>query len=284
MRFIENANVTVIRGSATLWRIDLNTIWRYRDLLWIFVGRDISLRYRQSVLGPAWLVIQPLAMTLILVETVGKLLGGLEHGQSVPLYYMTTLIAWGYFNLVVNAISQVFVNNEYLFSKVYFPRILVPLSAVLSHALGALIQLSCLGVLAAILALLRVQGFDFHLLWMLPLALLQIMAFGLGVGLLIATLSAKYRDLLNAMPFLTQALLFLTPVLYPLSRLPETDRLLLAAFNPLSVACDLWQAALLGTLHSGPRAVLLSVASTMLVLAAGVFVFQRAERTVADTI
>lgn len=275
---------TRIAAHQTLRSLDLARLWRYRDLLWALVRRNLVLRYRKSILGPLWLVIQPLALTLALLKTVGLVIGQSMHEQPIGLYYMTTLILWGYFSLVVPEISCVFVNNEYLFNKIYFPRVLVPISVLLTSAVGVALQIVVLGVVMAYLAIAHTASLHLGLLWLLPIAGSLLAMFALGVGLLIASGTAKYRDLLNAMSFLVQAWLFLTPVLYPLSKIPEHLRLLLAIVNPLSVVCDLWQAAFLGTLTSSPSAIVAATATICAVLMIAFVVFQRAEQTAADTI
>lgn len=275
---------TRITAHQTLSSLNLGKLWRYRDLLWALVHRNLVLRYRKSILGPLWLIIQPLALTLALLKTVGLIVGQSMHGQPIGLYYMTTLILWGYFSLVVPEISCVFVNNEYLFNKIYFPRLLVPISVLVTSAVGVALQIAVLGIVMAYLAIEHVASPNLRLLWLLPFAGSLLAMFALGLGLLIASGTAKYRDLLNAMSFLIQAWLFLTPVLYPLSKIPEHLRLPLAIVNPLSVVCDLWQAAFLGTLTSSPSAIVAATATICAVLLIAFLAFQRAEQTAADTI
>lgn len=275
---------TRIAAHQTLQSLDFSKLWRYRDLLWALVRRDLVLRYRKSILGPLWLIIQPLALTFVLLKTVGLVVGPSTHGQPLGLYYMATLILWGYFSQVVPAVSYVFVYNEYLFNKVYFPRLMVPLSMLVTNAVGVGLQIVVLGATMAYLAVTHGTMPDLRLLWLLPVAGSLLAMFALGVGLMIASGTAKYRDLLNAMSFLIQAWLFLTPVLYPLSKIPEHLRLLLAIVNPLSVVCDLWQAAFLGTLTSSPPAIVAAIATICAVLMMAFIMFQRAERTAADTI
>ena len=275
---------TRIAAHQPLRSLDFGRLWRYRDLLWALVRRDMVLRYRKSILGPLWLIIQPLALTFVLLKTMGLIVGQSTHGQPIGLYYMATLILWGYFAQVVPAISYVFVYNEYLFSKIYFPRLLVPISMLVTNAVGVVLQIAVLGITMAYLVMRHAASLNLDLLWLLPIAGSLLAMFALGVGLLVASGTAKYRDLLNAMSFLVQAWLFLTPVLYPLSKIPEHLRLLLAIVNPLSVVCDLWQAAFLGTVTSSPAAVVAATAMICAVVMLGFVVFQRAEQTAADTI
>jgi lipopolysaccharide transport system permease protein len=276
--------ISVIRPRTDWFRIDLNVLWRYRDLLWSFVLRDVKVRYRQTILGPLWLVIQPLTMTGILTAVVHGVAGLKTNSQEPILFYFSAIILWQYFAQAVQAISQVFIVNEYLFNKVYFPRIVVPASIVLANSIGLAIQLvPFFGVMAA----LTIFG-KFHpsltQIWMMPVALAELMAVSLGIGLIIASSTAKYRDLANATPFLLQAGLFLTPVLYPLSAFPESVRLTLAIFNPLSTICETWRSGAMGGGGVTVTQFAVSLFSTIVVLFAGTVLFQRAERTAADTI
>lgn len=276
--------LTVITKTRGLFRIDLAELWRYRDLLAVFVNRDIKVRYRQTILGPAWLLIQPLAMTGILTAMFSGVVGLSTDGQPAPLFYLSTIVLWGYFSQVVTLISGVFLANEYLFSKIYFPRLIKPIGDAVSNAVGLGIQLV---FVAIVMGIYFVRGEFTGLGWatlLAPLVILQLALFSLGVGLWIASSTARYRDLSNATPFILQAWFFLTPIVYPFSTVPEAYRPLIAILNPLAVICDLWRLSLLGVSSVSPVEVLLSMGSTLVILFGGVAVYQRAARGVADTL
>lgn len=276
--------VTVIRPTRGWLTIDLPLLWRYRDLLWVFVMRDVKVRYRQTILGPLWLLIQPLAMTGILTAMFSGVVGVSTDGQPAPLFYLSVIVLWGYFSQVVTLVSNVFLTNEYLFSKVFFPRLMKPLADAISNGVGLMIQLV---FLAVVLLIYFLRG-EYHGLsaftLMAPLVILQLGALSLGIGLWIASSTAKYRDLANATPFMLQAWFFLTPIVYPFSTVPMAYRPVVAFINPLSVVCDLWRLCILGVSSVSPLDVALSVVSTGLILFGGIVCYQQASRGVADTL
>jgi lipopolysaccharide transport system permease protein len=277
--------LTIIRADRGWFRFDVRTLWRYRDLLWLFVRRDLILRYRQTFLGPLWLIIQPLTMTGVLTALV-KITAWLPtDGQPPPLFFMSVLTVWTYFSQVVLKIGHVFMDNEYIFRRIYFPRLIAPLAISISDVFATVIQLLIISVL-----LLYYVVFG-HLhppppfgIVLILLSMVQLVAFSLGVGLLIASTTAKYRDLATATPFLLQVGLFLTPVIYPFSAIPQQFRILACALNPLAAVSDMWRMAVLGSGALTLAEWAASVASTVLVLALGVLAFQHVERTAADTI
>jgi lipopolysaccharide transport system permease protein len=275
---------TIIRPSTGWLRFDLDLLWRYRDLLWSLVFRDIAVRYRQTVLGPIWLVAQPLAMTGVLTTVASGMAGISTNGERPELFYMAGMVAWTYFSSVVYAVAQVFTVNEYLFSKVYFPRIFMPMSTATSYGFGVLIQLVPLLLMTLVFTLSGSAHPTLASLLTLPLALIQLVMIALGAGLLIASTTAKYRDLVNAAPFGVQLWLFVTPVVYSLSVVPAEFRPLMAFINPLAINVELWRYGVLGSMAASPLDLLLSVISSTLLFVLGAIVFQRVERTAADTI
>ena len=274
--------VTIIRPQSGL-RLDLGVFWRCRDLLWSFVRRDVKVRYQQTVLGPLWLVIQPLMMSGILTAVMHSVAGLKTNGHPL-LFYFSAIILWQYFSQAVSSISQVFVVNEYLFSKVYFPRIVVPASIVLANAIGLAIQVVPFFLLMAALAAFGQFHPSLERIWMMPVALIELIAAALGFGLIVASSAAKYRDLANATPFLLQAGMFVTPVLFPLAAYPESVRLALAFFDPLSIICEIWRSGALGGAGVTLLEFGLASLSTLTVVLVGIMLFQRVERTAADTI
>jgi lipopolysaccharide transport system permease protein len=276
--------VRIIKAQRGFLRIDFALYWQYRDLLWSFVVRNITVRYRQTILGPLWLVIQPLAMSGILAIVLAGLAKVSTNGRPASLFYLLGMILWGYFSGVVLAVSDVFINNEYLFSRVYFPRLLVPLAVAVSNSVGVGIQLVMFFTILLFYALFGGYAVQGIALWLMPLAFAQTMLFAVGVGLLIASSTAKYRDMANAIPFVLQAGLFLTPALYAYSAIPPQLRVAVATLNPLSVSFDLWRSAIFGQLTASGVEIMLSCLSALVVFVCGVLVFQQVERTATDTI
>jgi lipopolysaccharide transport system permease protein len=276
---------TTIIGPRRGWfDLHLGQLWNYRDLLLLFALRDIKVRYTQTLLGPAWLIIQPLTLTAVFTTIVSGVARVSTGNQPAPLFYLTGLIVWAYFSQIVNSTSQVFIANEYLFSKIYFPRIIVPLSALLSNSIGLLIQLLVLLILLLAYGFSgKIDGLSWRVV-VFPVVFLQFATFSLAVGLGLGASTAKYRDLTHAMPFLIQVWMFITPIIYPFSSVPEEYRTLISFINPLAVAVEESRWCFLGVSSIGIDQIVASVAATLLILGGSVMVFQRVERTVMDTI
>lgn len=278
----------VIRARRAWYRVDWARLFHYRDLLWILVRRDFVARYQQTILGPAWFVLQPLLTTAVFTAVFAR---GLKTGtDGVPpfLFYLCGMLVWGYFSGVLNGTSNTFGANAAMFGKVYFPRVIVPAAAVISNLIALAVQLVTFllvyaghlvfapGVRAAIQP-------DWVALALLPLLLAQAALFALGSGLLLSALSAKYRDLQHAIPLLVQLWLFATPIIYPLSQLSPRAQWL-AALNPLTSIVESFRLGFFGVGTVEPGHVAFSVAATLVVLAAGFAAFQQVERTVVDTV
>lgn len=263
--------------------------WRellaYRDLLRAFVDRDLKVNYQQTILGPLWLLIRPLVTTAILVLMMSRVTQVGTDGANPALFYLAATIMWTYYAQIVQMVGQVFVAHEYLFSKVYFPRVIMPVSIVVSNLIGLVLQLAFLGLFALVLVLLGAFVPPFGRLWIMPLTLVPLVAFSLGSGLMIASMTTRYRDLVNALPFALQCGFLLTPIVYPLSKVPEGWRLAYALLNPLGVVSDLWRAALTGTaIVSTGGQIALATGSALALLVVALSLFQASERTAADTI
>jgi lipopolysaccharide transport system permease protein len=252
--------------------------------LLIFALRDLKVRYTQTLLGPAWLIIQSLTLTAVFTTIISGVAGISTGNQPAPLFYLTALIIWSYFSQIVSSTSQVFLANEYLFSKIYFPRIIVPLSALLSNAIGLVIQLLVLLMLLFAYEFLgKIGGLSWRVA-VFPIVVIQFAAFSLAIGLGLGASAAKYRDMAHATPFVIQVWMFITPIIYPFSSIPETYRTLVSFINPLAVAVEASRWCFLGISSAGVDQIVASIVSTVLALAGSVIVYQRVERTVMDTI
>jgi lipopolysaccharide transport system permease protein len=276
--------ITTIRRRRAWFDLNLGRVWGHRDLLLLFAARDIKVRHKQTLLGPGWLVLQPLVWTAVFTATISGMAGVSTGNHPAPLFYLSGMLAWSYFAQIIFATSQVFIINEHLFSKVYFPRILVPLSALLSNGVALMIQFA---VMLVLIAGYEVMGKADGLSWRLtafPFVAFQLAAFSLAVGLLLSASTAKYRDLGFMTPFLVQVSMFITPVLYPFSSIPEDYRTLVSLVNPLAVVVEQSRWCFLGDAAVGIYQVVASLLSTLVGLVVGVIVYQRVERTVMDTI
>lgn len=276
----------VIQPSRGLLRMDWHGLMHYRDLLFLLVRRDFLAQYKQTVLGPLWFIIQPLLTTLVFTVIFGKVARIPTDGIPPMLFYLCGMCVWSYFAGCFGAISNTFITNANLFGKVYFPRIILPLSVVMSKLIAFGIQLlTFLAFLVYFIFFTRV-GTVVHVtgwVWMVPLLLLLSAALGLGVGLWISAMTTKYRDLVHLATFLTQLWMYATPVVYPVSQIPERWRWL-AALNPMTGIVEAFRKAFLGAGDASPYLLGMSVAITGLVLLTGLILFSRAEKTFVDTV
>ena len=274
----------VIRRRRSLQLVD-GRLLHYGDLLLILIRRDFVARYQQTILGPAWFVLQPLittgAFTLIFS---GGLQVSTDGIRPAFLFYLCGMLPWGLFSTILASGGNVFQANAPVFTKVYFPRLVVPIAIVIGSLVPFALQLI---VFLAFYVPFSAMGATWHAAWpmlaLVPFAVLQISLFALGVSLLTSSLSAKYRDLQHALPFLVQLWLFVTPVIYPLSQLGPKARLV-ASFKPLTPVVESFRLAFFGTGTITANLWLVSGAMTVVVLLAGLLAFQRAERTFADTV
>lgn len=275
----------VLRPRRFAFSFDWRRLLQYGDLLAILVRRDFVARYQQTILGPAWFVLQPLIATAAFTLVFS---GGLKTStdgiRPAFLFYLCGLLPWGFFANVLASAGNTFQVNAPVFTKVYFPRLIVPLAVVIGSLAPFVLQLL---VFAIFYVPALFAGGNWHpdplALALLPLAVLQVAVLSLGVSLLTSSLSAKYRDLQHALPFLLQMWLFATPVIYPLSQLGPRVQLL-AALNPLTPAVESFRLAFFGVGTVAPHFLLISGAGTVLAALLGLFSFQRAERTFADTV
>lgn len=273
----------IIKPNTGWFDLHLGELWRYRGLTYLFVKRDFVTFYKQTILGPLWYIIQPLVNTLIFTVVFGNLAEISTDGTPPVLFYMAGTVAWGYFATVLQNTSNSFVTNAEIFGKVYFPRLTVPVASVVIGLLQFAIQFV---LFLGFLGYFMWQGAPIRpnlLVAALPLVLLQMAVLGLGFGILISALTAKYRDLTFAMTFFVQLWMYATPVVYPLSIVPEKYRLL-AVLNPMTPVVESFRAAFLGASAIEPVHIVIGATITVLVLAAGVIMFSRVEKTFMDTV
>jgi lipopolysaccharide transport system permease protein len=256
----------------------LPELWRYRGLLYFLTWRDVSVRYKQTVFGAAWAVLQPFLTMVAFSVIFGRLLNVPSDGVPYPVFSYVALLPWTFFASALNRSGASLVSDANLISKVYFPRLVVPVSAVMAVAVDFGIAFVILlgmmlfyGILPGVAVLT------------LPLFVLLAVMTALGVGLWLAALNVKYRDVAHAMPFLTQFWLFITPVAYPSSVVPEQWRLLYAA-NPLVGVVEGFRWALIGTPAPSAGLVVISTAVVLVIFAGGLAYFQRTEDEFADLV
>jgi len=275
-----------IRPNQNWLRIDLRALWEFRDLLALLVRRDFVARYQQTVLGPAWAIVQPLVMTIVFTLVFAKFAGIPTDGLPPILFYLCSLLAWNYHAQTFQLIAGTFTTNSELFGKVYFPRLVVPLSIVLSNLIAFTIEAAILGMFWCYYKFFTPAGAHFGTdarALLVPLLLIQIAAVSAGAGLIVASCTAKYRDLRHVLPLIVQIWLYLTPVIYPLSKVPARWQWAMA-LNPLAPVIEMMRFVLLGRgeVHAAQFSV--STAIAVFLLLAGIMIFQRTERTFIDTV
>jgi lipopolysaccharide transport system permease protein len=274
----------IIRPQSRWWNIQLADLWAYRDLIWMFVRRDFVSVYKQTILGPLWFLIQPVLTTLMFTVVFSGIAHIPTDGFPPMLFYLAGMTPWNYFAACLNKTSGTFVWNANLFGKVYFPRLITPLSVVISNLIQFGIQFALfIGFLAYFAFADAAIEPAWRLIFLLTPVLLVLMgALGLAAGVLVSSLTTKYRDLTFLVSFGVQLAMFATPVIYPASQVPDRYRALLA-LNPVSAIVESFRAIYLG--GTVPWAGLgVSAAVTVALLLVAVAIFSKVERSFMDTV
>jgi len=276
----------VIESSTSWFRIPWREILHYRDLWFLLVRRDFVAKYKQTILGPLWFIIQPLLMTVMFTIVFGNIAAVPTDGLPPMLFYLCGMLAWSYFAECIRGTSTVFVTNANLFGKVYFPRLVVPFAIVTSNLIAFAIQLITFLAFWGYFKFFTSAGASFgptRYLLALPLLLLQTACIGFAVGLWMSSMTAKYRDFIHLTGFLTQLWMYATPIVYPLSEVPVKWRWVSSA-NPMTGIAETYRYAFLGEGVVEPRYLMISAATTVVLLVTGILLFERTERTFIDTV
>jgi lipopolysaccharide transport system permease protein len=273
-----------IEPQRSLFDLRLGELWRYRDLVTLFVRRDFVAVYKQTILGPLWYLIQPLLTTLTFTFIFGRLASLPTDGLPQFLFYMSGTVVWSYFAACLTKTSETFVQNASLFGKVYFPRMAVPVSILISNLLTFLIQFVLFFVFVVYFAL-RGTPIQFNGLWisLSPLLILMMAGLGLGFGVIISSLTTKYRDLRFLVTFGVQLLMYATPVIYPVSSIPERFQWIILA-NPMTPIVEAFRYAFLGAGTVDLSHLLYSFGFMLAVVFLGSVIFNRVEQTFMDTV
>jgi lipopolysaccharide transport system permease protein len=273
----------VLKPATGWFDIPLWEIPKYWDLIVLFVKRDFVTFYKQSILGPLWYILQPLFNTIVFTIVFGNLAKIPTDGLPPFVFYLSGTVVWGYFSRCLNQIANTFVTNASIFGKVYFPRIVIPISIVISQALEFLIQFA---FFLGFLFYFKLRGSTLQpnlYVLALPLIILQMAALGMGMGLLISALTSKYRDLKIAMSTAVQLWMYLTPVVYPLSQVTGALRALIL-LNPMTAVIESFRGAFFGVTTLTFSELLMSIGLTLVIFISGVIVFSRVEKTFMDTV
>ena len=273
----------VIQPQRGLLDLRLGELWRYRDLVLLFVRRDFVSVYKQTILGPLWYLIQPLLTTLVFTVIFGNIASLPTDGLPPFLFYMSGTVIWSYFADCLNKTSQTFVANAGLFGKVYFPRLAVPVSILLSNLISLGIQFGLFLAFALYFWLAGANVQPNIRVLLTPLLLLMMAGLGLGFGIIISSLTTRYRDLRFLVGFGVQLWMYATPVIYPISSVPERYQPLIYA-NPLTSIVEAFRYAYLGAGSVDGWQLLYSFVFMLVVLFLGVLLFNRIEATFMDTV
>jgi lipopolysaccharide transport system permease protein len=277
----------VIQPNQSWLRIDWRGLWEYRDLLYLMVRREFIGKYKQTILGPAWYILQTLLTAAMFTVIFARMAEIETDGVPHMLFYLCGLVPWQYFAQNVTLASQTFTLHSHLFEKVYFPRLIIPLSVVISNMMAMVLQfLTFLGFFLWF-KFMTPEGATVGMnAWalLLPLLVLYTAAVSLGVSLWIASLSAKFRDFIHLLQFVIQIWMFATPVIYPMSKVMEKWPALtyVYALNPMSFVVECFRFSLLGTGTITPATAAISAVVTVMVFITGSLMFQRVQRTFVD--
>jgi len=273
----------IIEPYNNVLDLRLKDVWQYRDLLWLLVRRDFVSFYKQTILGPLWFFIQPLLTTLMFTFVFGRLAGISTDGLPPPLFYMAGITAWNYFADCLTKTSTVFKDNANIFGKVYFPRLIMPLSIVVSNLVRFGVQFL---LFLVVIIYYAVKGTAFYPTWaiaLFPLVVVLMAALGLGAGMIISAMTTKYRDLAFLITFGIQLLMYATTVIYPLSAAPHQYRWLIE-LNPMTSLIETFRYGFLGKGSFSWFSLGYSALVTFGLMVAGIIIFNKVEKNFVDTV
>jgi len=287
----------IIRPHHKLWSVDFKEIWRYRDLIVLFVKRNIVVQYKQTILGPLWYIIQPILTVIMNMVVFGGIAKMSTDGVPQALFYMAGNVCWFYFSDCLNQTSSTFTANQHMFGKVYFPRLVVPISTVLSNLLRFGIQVS---LFVAIYLYFLCSGAPVHMGMIIPAApvlvnilisililvtmVVMLAGLGLGFGILVSSMTTKYRDLTILFTFIVQLWMYATPIVYPLSMVHNPTLRTIILSNPMTSIIEAFKFITLGQGYFSWGALGYSCAFMSLLLLFGVVVFNKVQRSFMDTV
>jgi len=277
------SKISTITPSKSFFDLKLNEIWNYRDLFVLFIKRDITVSYKQTILGPLWFFIQPLLTTLLFLLVFGKIAGISTDGVPPILFYLGGITIWNYFSDSLRLTSDTFVKNAGLYGKIYFPRIITPLSVVSSNLVKFGIQFSLFLAVFLYYYFNNSQIQPNITLFLIPFYIIILAIMSLGFGLIISAVTTKYRDLTFLIQFGIQLWIYITPVIYPISKVPEKYRWIVMV-NPVSSLVESFKYSFTGSGNFSLGRILYSGIFSIILFFAGVAIFNRTEKTFMDTV
>jgi lipopolysaccharide transport system permease protein len=273
----------VIRPKRGLLDIDFRSIWQYRDLLFMFVKRDVVTVYKQTILGPVWFILQPILTTAIYILVFGNIANISTDGVPMILFYLSGIIVWNYFSESFNVTAKTFTENANIFGKVYFPRLIMPISKIVSGIIKFGIQF-ILFMVFYIIYFFNGSSIQPNLyIILVPYLILLMALMGLGVGIIFTSLTTRYRDFNFLISFGVQLLMYASPVIYPVSTIPEKYKILILA-NPMTHILETFKYAFLGAGSASWSGLAYATIFTLVVLLIGIVIFNKTEATFIDTV
>ncbi len=275
---------THITAKRRLLDLNLKEVWQYRDLIWLYTKRSFQLTYKQTILGPAWIFLNPFITSLIYAFVFGGIAGIPTDGIPSILFYMGGNAVWGFFSGSLTKTASTFTANAAVFGKVYFPRLTMPISNVLSSAINFCVQMVLFLLFWAYYVITGAVNPNYWSILLLPLVLLQMGCLALGCGIIISSLTTKYRDLAILVTFGVQLWMYITPVVYPMSTLGDGWMRTVLLINPVTCGVEAFRYMFLGQGMADPLWWGISIGITLVVLFFGIILFNRVEKTFMDTV
>ena len=280
---MEENCTTIIKPKDKLLHVDFKEIWQYRDLWSMFVRRDIVTQYKQTILGPAWYFIQPALTTVMYMVVFGGIAKIPTDGLPQPLFYLAGIVCWQYFADCLNKTSSTFTANEAIFGKVYFPRLVVPLATVTSNLVRMGIQFLLFIIVYIIYLFVRVEVTPNGYIFLIPVLIFMLAGLALGFGILISSMTTKYRDLTFLFSFIVQLWMYATPVIYPLSTISPGKRWIMV-LNPVTSIVEAFKYGTMGIGTFSWAHLGYSFGFMLVILGLGVIVFNKVQRSFMDTV
>lgn len=273
-----------ISSTHRWYKMNFKEIFEYRDLIWLFTKRNYTLTFKQTILGPIWIFLNPFITSVVFAFVFGGIAGINTDGVPQILFYMSSNALWTYFSECVNKNSGTFVTNANLFGKVYFPRLTVPISNAFSSVIRFGIQMIMVTALLIYYVVIGNVAPNWNMWICIPIVILQLGILGTGVGIVISSLTTKYRDLFIVVGFGVQLWMYATPIVYPLSQLENGSIRNILLINPVTMPIELFRYALLGEGTIVLESVILSWSVTIIVIVFGMMIFNHVEKTFMDTV
>ncbi len=274
----------VLQANNRLLNLQLKEVWKYRDFIWLYTKRSFQISYKQTILGPLWLFLNPLINAMVFAFVFGEVVGVSTGGVPQTLFYLGGNAVWGFFSSVLSSTASTFRANAGIFGKIYFPRLTIPIANMLSSFIRFMIKMSMFFLFWSYYIICGTVKPNYSYIPLFFLALLQMGCLALGVGIIISSITTKYRDLMIVFSFIIQLWMYITPVVYPLSILSEGWKKTLIFVNPVTCGVEMFRYAFFGTGMLSPFWWSVTISITIVALLIGIIMFSHVEKTFMDTV